>query len=114
MLTKRKRRCDRNQALYYIKNVVTGDDYIGLTAVSYRGNVERTIARRFLKHVQRALTENKSWGLSCSIRKYGAENFVIQPIEVVRGKKQAHARETELIDECNPSLNTFKKGYLVS
>lgn len=113
MLVKRKRRCDRNHVLYYIKNVVTGDDYIGLTALSYRGNAERTIARRFLKHVQRAKAENKNWGLSKNIRKYGSESFVCEIIEVIRGKKEAHALETQLIDTYNPSLNTFKKGYLV-
>jgi len=112
MLTNRKKRCDRNHVLYYIKNVVTGEDYIGLTAVSYRGNVERTMMRRMQKHVQRALVESKDWGLSRSIRKYGADSFVYQAIEVVRGKRQAHARETELIDLHSPALNTFKKGYL--
>jgi hypothetical protein len=108
MLTKqRKRRSDRNQAIYCIQNMKTGEQYIGLTAVIYNGNTKRTLHRRFLKHVQRAKTENKDWGLSRSIRKYGAESFQIALVEVVRGKKAAHARETELIKQYQPRLNTF-------
>lgn len=108
MLTKqRKRRSDRNQAIYCIQNMKTGEQYIGLTVVSYGGNAQRTIRRRFLKHIQRAKTENKDWGLSRSIRKYGAESFQIALVEVVRGKKAAHARETELIKQYQPRLNTF-------
>lgn len=60
------------------------------------------------KHMQRAQTENKDWGLSRALRQYQATDFVFGHIEVVRGKKVAHARETELIKQFNPSLNTFK------
>jgi len=107
MLTKRKRRNDRNQAIYMLENTITGEQYIGLTVVSYRGNAERTIQRRFLKHVQRAKTENKDWGLSRNIRKYGAEAFIVMLVDVVRGKAAAHKVETALINELQPALNTF-------
>ena len=108
MIVKRKRRCDRNQAIYYIQNVVTGDFYIGLTAVCFAGNVKRTLTRRMQKHLQRAMTESKNWGLSRNLRKYGPESFVFGHLETVRGKKAAHARETQLIKELDPALNTFK------
>ena len=108
MLTKqRKRRSDRNQAIYMLENTITGEQYIGLTVVSYRGNAERTIQRRFLKHVQRAKTENKDWGLSRNIRKYGADAFIVMLVDVVRGKSAAHKVETALINELQPALNTF-------
>ena len=107
MLKTRKRRSDRNQVIYYIQHVATGDYYIGLTALNYNGNVKRTLHRRMQKHWQRALTENKSWGLSRALRKFGAEAFVYGVVEVVRGKKAAHARETELINTMQPALNTF-------
>ena len=103
----RKRRSDRNQAIYMLENTITGEQYIGLTVVSYRGNAERTIQRRFLKHVQRAMTENKNWGLSRNIRKYGAEAFIVMLVDVVRGKAEAHKVETSLINELQPALNTF-------
>jgi hypothetical protein len=103
----RKRRTDRNQVIYYIQDVETLEYYIGLTALSFRGNVFRTLRRRMQKHMQRALTENKNWGLSRALRERGAERFVFGTLEVVRGKRPAHARETELINTMQPALNTF-------
>ena len=103
----RKRRTDRNQVIYYIQDVVTQEYYIGLTAVCFAGNVRKTLTRRMQKHMQRALTERKNWGLSCALREHGAERFIFGVIEVVRGKRPAHARETELINTLRPALNTF-------
>jgi hypothetical protein len=103
----RKRRTDRNQVIYYIQDTVTLEYYIGLTVLSFRGNVRKTLARRMQKHMQRALTERKDWGLSCALRQRGAERFVFGVIEVVRGKRPAHSRETELINTLQPALNTF-------
>jgi hypothetical protein len=103
----RKRRSDRNQVIYYIQDVDTREYYIGLTAVCYNGNVRKTLTRRMQKHMQRAVTESKNWGLSRALRERGAERFVFGVIEVVRGKKAAHARETELINTLQPALNTF-------
>jgi hypothetical protein len=103
----RKRRTDRNQVIYYIQDVVTLEYYIGLTALSFKGNVRRTLYRRMQKHMQRALSENKNWGLSRALREQGAERFVFGVVEVVRGKRPAHARETELINTLQPALNTF-------
>jgi len=103
----RKRRTDRNQVLYYIQDVVTQEYYIGLTALAFKGNVFRTLRRRMQKHMQRALTERKNWGLSCALRERGAERFVFGVIEIVRGKRPAHERETLLINTLRPALNTF-------
>ena len=103
----RKRRSDRNQVIYFIQDVVTQDYYIGLTALCFKGNVRKTLTRRMQKHMQRALTENKDWGLSRALRERGAERFVFGVVEVVRGKKAAHAYETELINTMQPALNTF-------
>lgn len=106
-MNSRKRRTDRNQILYYIQNVVTKEYYIGLTVLSFKGNVRKTLNRRMQKHLQRAVTENKDWGLSRALRNNPVENFVYGPLEVVRGKRPAHARETELINTLQPALNTF-------
>ena len=103
----RKRRTDRNQVLYYIQDVVTQDTYVGLTAMCFAGNVRKTLTRRMQKHMQRALTENKNWGLSRALREHGAERFVFGVIEIVRGKRPAHERETILINTLQPALNTF-------
>jgi hypothetical protein len=103
----RKRRTDRNQVIYFIQDKVTLEYYIGLTAVCYAGNVRKTLTRRMQKHMQRALAENKDWGLSRALREKGADRFVFGVIEIVRGKRPAHARETELINTLQPALNTF-------
>jgi len=103
----RKRRTDRNQVIYFIQDKVTLEYYIGLTAVCFAGNVRKTLNRRMQKHMQRALTENKNWGLSRALRERGADSFVFGVVEVVRGKRPAHARETELINTLQPALNTF-------
>ena len=62
----RKRRSDRNQVIYYIQDIVTLEYYIGLTALEFKGNVRKTLHRRMQKHLQRALAENKNWGLYLS------------------------------------------------
>ena len=103
----RKRRTDRNQVIYFIQDKVTLEYYIGLTTLSFNGSVFKTLRRRMQKHMQRALTENKDWGLSRALRQNGAERFVFGVVEVVRGKRPAHARETELINTLQPALNTF-------
>jgi hypothetical protein len=103
----RKRRTDRNQVIYYIQDKVTLEYYIGLTAVCFAGNVRKTLTRRMQKHMQRALAENKNWGLSRALRERGADSFVFGVVEIVRGKRPAHARETELINTLQPALNTF-------
>jgi transposase len=107
----RKRRSDRNQVIYLLRNIVTGQEYIGLTVLSYGGNARRTVHRRVQKHIQRAYAEDKNWGLSRSIREWGPESFTYSVVEVVRGKAEAHQRETYLINSLKPALNTFcKKG----
>lgn len=107
LMKQRKRRSDRNQVIYYIEDVLTREVYIGLTALCYNGNVRKTLTRRMQKHMQRALAENKDWGLSRALRERGAMRFVFGVVEVVRGKKAAHSRETELINTMQPALNTF-------
>lgn len=107
MIKNRKRRSDRNHAIYCIQNTKTGEQYIGLTVVSFGGNAQRTVRRRFLKHIQRALAETKNWGLCKSIRKYGADAFIVETLGVIRGKAQAHQVETGLINRIKPALNTF-------
>ena len=105
MKTCRKRRSDRNHAIYCITNVITGQQYLGITVVER--SVKRSLALRIRKHIQRATKESKPWLLCESIRKYGTGAFTYGLIEVVRGKKVAHERETLLINTIRPELNTF-------
>jgi hypothetical protein len=93
--------------IYFIQDTVTLEYYIGLTALCFAGNVRKTLTRRMQKHMQRALAENKNWGLSRALRERGADRFVFGKLEVIRGKRPAHAHETELINTLKPALNTF-------
>ena len=98
----RKKRSDRRHIVYSITNAVTGDFYIGIT----QGFRQKDLKVRVQKHIRRALTENKDWTLCRAIRKYGADVFISQIVEVVRGKTIAHNLERELIQQYSPSLNT--------
>jgi hypothetical protein len=100
----RKRRQDTKHAVYMLVNTVTNENYIGITVC---GNaVKQALKVRFQKHVRRALTENKSWALCESIRTYGADNFVVLLVDVVRGRLAAHAYERDIINNDVPALNT--------
>ena len=100
----RKRRQDTKHALYMIVNVVTNEHYIGITVCG--SQINRALKIRWQKHVRRALTENKSWALCNSIRSHGADSHVILLVDVVRGRKPAHAAEREIVNSCSPTLNT--------
>jgi hypothetical protein len=102
---KRKPRTDRNHAIYQIECITTGDTYIGVTVCG--SSLRNALLVRMQKHARRALTENRDWALCVAIRTYGTKNFVYGLIETVRGKTPAHARERELIKQCNPALNTL-------
>ena len=98
--TSRKRRQDTKHAVYMLVNTNTDEAYIGITVCG--ANVKRALKVRFQKHVRRAVTENKTWALCRSIREHGAEAFVMLLVDVVRGRKPAHAYEREIINSNLP------------
>ena len=100
----RRRRQDTTHAVYCITNTQTGQQYVGITVCGR--NVRRALKIRIQKHVRRALTEGRDWALCRSIREYGTRAHEYGLLELVRGRKPAHARERELIREFNPQLNT--------
>ena len=102
---KRKRRVDRNHAIYELFCEVTGDSYIGITVVD--GSALSSVRGRFNRHLSRANTESKNWNLCEALRTHGREGFTPYLLEVVRGKTAAHARERELIAVMQPALNTL-------
>ncbi len=103
-MMKRKRRQDSKHVIYCITNTVTQEQYVGITVCGQQ--IRRALKIRMQKHLRRALTENKSWGICRSLREFGAESHTFGIIEIIRGRKPAHARERELIRNFNPSLNT--------
>jgi hypothetical protein len=102
-MIRRKTRTDRNHIIYSL--AVGKLEYIGVTYVQDRSPT-KSLRRRWLKHVQRALAEQRDWKLCNAIRKFGPEAFDTQVLEVVRGKSAAHIREREYIRTLKPKLNT--------
>lgn len=102
-MIKRKRRLDRNHIVYSL--AVGKLEYIGVTYVQDR-SPSKSLRRRWLKHIQRALTEGRDWTLCKAIRKHGPEAFETQVLEVLRGKAEAHKRERDYIRTLKPKLNT--------
>ena len=103
----RKKRSDRNHILYQAV-APNGKVYVGLTVCDQ--TPLKSMRRRWMKHVNRAMREDHPWALCEAIRKFGADAFELELLEKVRGKAAAHAREVELIAELKPKLNTAKTG----
>jgi hypothetical protein len=99
----RKKRTDRNHLIYLVTCEDTGEQYVGLTIMRGRA-IQKTAYTRLQQHQYRASTEKKEWKFSQALRKFA--NWSVQPLEVIRGKKEAHARELELINVLQPELNT--------
>jgi hypothetical protein len=105
-MSNRRRRSDRNFILYQLKNTKTGDIYIGISAVLGRA-VQKTLRRRFAKHVSKAMCAGKAWTLHKSIRKHPVEVWEPTIVDIVRGKRAAFRLERETIRALSPNLNSF-------
>lgn len=87
--------------IYKITNSINSKVYIGQTAYSLK--------KRFSEHINRAKSEPSiTRPLYNAIRKYGAENFIIEEIESNLTKEEANIREQYWIKY----FNSFKgNGY---
>jgi hypothetical protein len=96
----------RNHIIYQI--TVGEQTYIGLT---YKDKtVLHSLQRRAHKHYYRATVEHKDWLLCQALRTLQSKHEIsIEPLEIVRGKAAAHARERELIRQLDPYLNSDKR-----
>ena len=108
----RKRRNDRNHVIYQL-TAPNGDRYIGVTFSRGRA-FKRSAKIRWEAHVRNALDYDRQNLLSFAIREYGTKDFVREVLEIVRGKKSAHARERELIKVIQPELNMEGMGRKVN
>ena len=104
----RKKRTDRNHVIYMIVGPL--GSYVGVTAKT-ESTVLKSVRSRIAKHFYRAKTETKNWALCELLRGYESKDDIdVRVMEIVRGKREAHARERELIRELNPFYNTDKRG----
>jgi len=104
----RAKRSDRNHIIYQIQG--PQGIYVGVTAKT-ESTVLKSIRARVAKHYYRAQKENKAWTLCALLRTYASKDDIdVRVLEIVRGKREAHARERELIRELRPFYNTDKRG----
>lgn len=104
-MSARKPRRDRSYLIYKIVCKVNLECYVGVVLRDGRA-VQKTLRRRLQQHIDRALSLGREWELHKAIRKHGADQFSIECLETVRGKRASHSRETELMHEHGVTLNT--------
>ena len=106
---RRKARSDRYHVLYCL-TAPNEEFYVGVTYA--RGDTRSARARlnsvheRFVTHCRNAVVYRHTTHLAAAIRRWGAEAFRLEVLEVVRGKQPAHDRERALIAALEPTLNT--------
>jgi len=105
----RKKRSDRNHVIYQIENKQTGEKYIGMTYARGRAFLKSAKAR-WKAHQYNALVAGKATLFYDNVRKHGVGAFKVSVVKVVRGKKECHVEETELIKTAQPELNMESMG----
>ena len=99
----RKVRSDCNYIIYEARDE-HGENYIGLTRKA--STVAKSVKERWRKHLSRARNEDRQWVLYKYL-KAGALDFTWEHrvLEIVRGRREAYAREREIVKLQKPTLN---------
>jgi len=84
--------------IYKITNIKTGKVYIGKTT--------RSLNDRLQGHINSA-NKGDNFKLSRAIRKYGKENFIIEPIDFADTRKELNEKEVYYISE----YDSLETGY---
>lgn len=104
MARTRKIRSDCNYIIYEARDEL-GQNYIGLTRKTMT-TVSKSVLERWRKHKSRARNENRLWALYVYLKTGGLEHsWEHRVLEIVRGRKEAYAREREIVKELQPTLN---------
>jgi hypothetical protein len=99
----RKIRSDCNYIIYEAVDE-HGMNYIGLTRKAT--TVAKSVKERWRKHLSRARNEDRQWVLYQYLKQGGlAFTWEHKILEIVRGRKEAYAREREIVKAQNPALN---------
>lgn len=104
MKTRRTPRADSNYVIYEAVDEL-GNNYIGLTR---KGDltVKKAVKERWRKHLSRARNENRLWALYVYLKTGGLDlAWEHRVLEIVRGRKEAYAREREIVKASKPTLN---------
>jgi hypothetical protein len=109
MIRKHRTKPDDNRIhIVYVITAINGKQYIGVTAKI--GTIDKSLKRRWVKHVSRAMCENWDWSLCKAIRELGRDKFRIDPLHLIRTKTLAHLYERKLINQLRPILNTHVRS----
>lgn len=84
--------------IYKITNTKTGKVYIGKTT--------KSLNDRLQGHINNA-DKGNNFKLSLAIRKYGKENFIIEPIDFAETREELNEKEIHYIGE----YNSLEDGY---
>ncbi len=104
MARQRKIRSDCNYIIYEAVDE-RGENYIGLTRKS-QTTVAKSVKERWRKHLSRARNENRLWALYVYLKTGGLDlAWEHRVLEIVRGRREAYAREREIVKAMTPSLN---------
>lgn len=95
--------------VYRLTHPGTGGTYIGITAQMGR-SADRSVRKRWTQHLWHARVARREGPLADLIRSRGDDPWLVQVVEVVKGKAAAHAMELQLIRDEAPTLNTEGTG----
>ena len=87
--------------IYKITNLINNKIYIGQTVQSYQA--------RFTQHKSHSKNKKNTHRLARAFRKYGDENFIIEPIEFCKTQEELNNRERYWIQYYNSTDD--KVGY---
>lgn len=81
--------------IYKVTNDINGKMYVGQTT--------KSVERRWKEHVRKS-NQNSQYAFHCAIRKYGAEHFHIEQIDVACSKTELDQKEKYWISTLNTML----------
>ena len=89
---RRRTRSDRKHVIYRLTHPGTGDTYVGITAMIGR-SADRSVRKRWTQHLWHARVAGREGPLADLIRLRGDDPWIVQVVEVVKGRAASDALE---------------------